>query len=176
MSSTNSFEQFGEKPRAARPWVIIGLVVLLAALIPALATAVIGLTQAASPSEETAPATVTVTAEPAVPAGDSVPAPGGYEGTMTSAADGSSWPAVFTFGGGDGMLVYPTTGCTVALSQGEEAGVYQSQALVSDCSAGGEWTVRAADNETFDVTYTGTNGAETVTGTIAPAVSASATN
>lgn len=113
----DSFSELRSAGGSNKPWVAGGIFALALALI---GVALAGAYWSSQPGASTPPATVTVTAQPAASAPETVPA-GTYSGTFNNLRDDArrpqkaAWPVVATFGGGTATVTYPRSGCTALI-------------------------------------------------------------
>lgn len=171
-----SFAYLQDRAPATRPVIIGGIVVLVFATIAAVVAGFYAVSrQSSEPAPSAAPATVTVTAQPdesgrsqgpADAAG--LPEPATYHGLLSSVAKdataGAAWDAVATFSGPTGMIVYPTTSCTVLVDKRADDELWRSTPLTPECSGEGSWRVTPKAGKVLEVAFVSPKGHELVTG------------
>lgn len=170
-----SFAYLNNRSPSTRPVIIGGILVLVIAGLGAVIAGIVAVSRddAALPASS---ATVTVTAQPDTgeerpePTGGDVPAPGTYEGQLSSVADdetaGARWEAVAMFSGAHGMIVYPTTSCTVRIDRIDAAEHWQSTPLTSQCSGEGSWQVVRLPGDILELAFVSPEGHRLVEGTL----------
>ncbi|OHF37563.1 hypothetical protein [Corynebacterium sp. HMSC074A01] len=113
----DSFSELRHAGGSNKPWVAAGVFALALALI---GVALAGAYWTSQPGADTAPATVTVTAQPSSAAPEDAPV-GTYSGTFNNQREDArrpqkaAWPVVATFGAGTATVTYPRSGCTTLI-------------------------------------------------------------